>query len=150
MDLVASDLRPRAILTAGAIRNAVRVAIALGASVNVVRHLSAVATEAELGLDVVALFEGMGKEIHQIAQIKPNGPDRIEDLDAAGEYSAVLSQLRRVLETDVLTVSGRPLKNVLDEPVKIDTEVIRPLDRPFRNEPDWSSFAVTLPLMAPS
>jgi dihydroxy-acid dehydratase len=135
MDLVASDLRPRAILTAGAIRNAVRVAIALGASVNVVRHLSAVATEAELGLDVVALFESLGREISQIAQIKPNGPDRIEDLDAAGGTLAVLSQLRQLLETDVLTVSGRSLKDALNVPININTEVIRALDRPFRNEP---------------
>ena len=135
MDLITANILPRAILTPAAIRNAVRVAVALGASVNVVRHLSAVASEAELDLDVVALFEGMGKEIHQIAQIKPNGPDRIEDLDAAGGTLAVLWQLRPVLETDVLTVSNRTLGEVLSEPVKVNPEVIRPLDRPFRNEP---------------
>ena len=135
MDLITANILPRAILTPAAIRNAVRVAVALGVSVNVVRHLSAVASEAELDLDVVALFEGMGKEIHQIAQIKPNGPDRIEDLDAAGGTLAVLWQLRPVLETDVLTVSNRTLGEVLSEPVKINPEVIRPLDRPFRNEP---------------
>jgi dihydroxy-acid dehydratase len=135
MDLITANILPRAILTPAAIRNAVRVAVALGVSVNVVRHLSAVASEAELDLDVVSLFEGMGKEIHQIAQIKPNGPDRIEDLDAAGGTLAVLWQLRPVLETDVLTVSNRTLGEVLSEPVKINPEVIRPLDRPFRNEP---------------
>ena len=135
MDLITANILPRAILTPAAIRNAVRVAVALGVSVNVVRHLSAVASEAELDLDVVALFEGMGKEIHQIAQIKPNGPDRIEDLDAAGGTLAVLWQLRPVLETDVLTVSNRTLGEVLSEPVKVNPEVIRPLDRPFRNEP---------------
>ena len=135
MDLITANILPRAILTPAAIRNAVRVAVALGVSVNVVRHLSAVASEAELDLDVVALFEGMGKEIHQIAQIKPNGPDRIEDLDAAGGTLAVLWQLRPVLETDVLTVSNRTLGEVLSEPVKVNPEVIRPLDRPFRNGP---------------
>jgi dihydroxy-acid dehydratase len=135
MDLIAADLRPRAILTPSAIRNAIRVAIALGASVNVVRHLSAVATEAELGLDVVGLFESLGREIPQIAQIKPNGPDRIEDLDSAGGTLAVLSRLKPLLETDVLTVSQRTLAATLEEPVKVNDEVIRPLDRPFRNEP---------------
>jgi dihydroxy-acid dehydratase len=135
MNLIAADVLPRAILTPGAIRNAVRVAIALGASVNVVRHLSAVATEAELGLDVVALFETLGKDISQIAQIKPNGPDRIEDLDSAGGTLAVLSQLKGVLETDVLTVSNQTLAEVLEAPAKINEEIIRPLDRPFRHEP---------------
>jgi dihydroxy-acid dehydratase len=34
MDLIAKDLRPRQIMTAAAFRNAVRVAVAIGASVN--------------------------------------------------------------------------------------------------------------------
>src|SRR5215475_3135634 len=48
VELIAEELKPRKILTASALRNAVRVAIAIGASVNVVRHLAAIATEAEL------------------------------------------------------------------------------------------------------
>ncbi|MBS1852727.1 MAG: dihydroxy-acid dehydratase [Acidobacteria bacterium] len=140
MDLVAKDLTPRKILTPSAIRNAVRVAIAIGTSVNVVRHLSAIATEAELGLDVVALFESLGKGIPQITQIKPNGPDRIEHLEAAGGTLAVQSRLRDVLETDALTVTGKSLGAVLEDAgnsasFKIDGKIIRPLSQPFRNDP---------------
>jgi dihydroxy-acid dehydratase len=135
LDLIANDLRPRQILTPASIRNAVRVAISIGASVNVVRHLTAIATEAELGLDVVALFESLGADLPQITQIKPNGPDRIEALDAAGGTQAVQFQLRGRLERDAMTVTGKPLSAVLKEPVKIDEAVIRPLDRPFRKEP---------------
>ena len=135
LDLISWGLNPRAILTESAIRNAIRVAIALGASVNVVRHLAAIATEAELNLDVVGLFERLGHDIPQIAQIKPNGPDRIESLEAAGGTLAVLSMLRDRLEMDAITISNQPLSARLEMPIAIDEAVIRPLDRPFRHEP---------------
>lgn len=135
LDLINNDLRPRKILTKSALRNAIRVAISIGASVNVVRHLTAIATEAELDMDVVAEFESLGKELKQITQIKPNGPDRIEALDAAGGTRAVQYQLREKLDTDVITVSGKTLAAILKAPIKIDEAVIRPMDRPFRPDP---------------
>lgn len=135
LDLIANDLRPRKILTAAALRNAVRVAISIGASVNVVRHLTAIATEGELDLDVVGLFETLGKELKQITQIKPNGPDRIEAFDAAGGTRAVQYQIRDMLETDAMTVTGKPLSAILKERIKIDEAVIRPMNKPFRSEP---------------
>jgi dihydroxy-acid dehydratase len=133
--LVNEGLTPRKIITAAAIRNAIRVAIAIGASVNVVRHLAAIATEAELDIDVVGLFESLGADIPLIAQIKPNGPDRIEDLEAAGGTRAVQARLRERLELSATTVSGRPLGAVLEEPVTINLAVIRTVDEPFRPEP---------------
>jgi dihydroxy-acid dehydratase len=60
INLIEQALTPRKIITASAVRNAIRVAIAIGASVNVVRHLAAIATEAELDIDVVGLFESLG------------------------------------------------------------------------------------------
>lgn len=133
--LVKDDLVPRKIITPAAIRNAIRVAIAIGASVNVVRHLAAIATEAELDLDVVGLFESLGPNIPQLTQIKPNGPDRIEDLEAAGGTRAVQARLRDRLELETVTVSGGSLGSGLGHPIKIDERIIRPVDRPFRPEP---------------
>lgn len=135
MRLIHEDLRPRKILTASALRNAIRVAIAMGASVNVVRHLAAIAAEAELDLDVVGLFESLGANIPQITQIKPNGPDRIEHLDAAGGTRAVQAQLRERLELAALNVSGKTLGAVLEEPFTIDEKIVRPITNPFRQEP---------------
>ena len=135
MKLVSGNVLPRQIITASAVRNAIRVAIAVGASVNVVRHLAAIATEAELDLDVVGLFESLGVDIPQITQIRPNGPDRIEDLDGAGGTHAVQVQLRQRLELDALTVSGKNLAAVLQEAVAIDERIVRPLGDPFRKDP---------------
>jgi dihydroxy-acid dehydratase len=133
--LVNEGLTPRKIITASAIRNAIRVAVAIGASVNVVRHLSAIATEAELDIDVVGLFESLGVNIPQITQIKPNGPDRIEDLEAAGGTRAIQARLHDRLELDATTISGHTLDAVLQEPIAIDERVIRPIQHPFRPEP---------------
>jgi dihydroxy-acid dehydratase len=135
MKLISAGLTPRKILTPAALRNAIRVAIAIGASVNVVRHLAAIATETELDLDIVALFESLGGNIPQITQIKPNGPDRIEDLEAAGGTRAVQARLRDRLELDAMTVGGRTLGAVLNEPIEINEAVIRPVENPFRKEP---------------
>src|SRR5215475_14879082 len=66
LELISEDLRPRKILTPSALRNAIRVAIAMGASVNVVRHLAAIATEAELDVDVIRLFEELGGDTPQL------------------------------------------------------------------------------------
>ena len=135
MNLIHRDLRPRQIITPSALRNAIRVAIAVGASVNVVRHLAAIAAEGELDLDVVGLFERLGADIPQITQIKPNGPDRIEDLDQAGGTRAVQAQLRERLELEAVTVNGKTLGAVLEEPVAIDQKIVRPMADPFRKEP---------------
>lgn len=132
--LVERDLRPRDILTAAAFRNAVRVAVATGCSVNCVRHLAAIASEAEVGIDIVAEIEAVAN-LPQIITVRPNGPHRIEELDAAGGCLGVMRSLAPVLDTAVLTVTGRALAEQIDAAPTPDDTVIRPLDRPFRNEP---------------
>lgn len=133
--MIQEQLLPRQILTAEALSNAVTVAVALGASVNVVRHLAAIATEAELDIDVISLFEKAGQSVPQITQIKPNGSDRIEHFDAAGGTRGALKQLQERLYLGARTITGRTLSHVLQEQIEVDENVIRPLDRPFRPEP---------------
>jgi dihydroxy-acid dehydratase len=135
MRLVEQDLRPRQILTPGAFRNAIRIAQALGCSVNTVRHLTAIAIESRCNIDVIAEYDRLSRESVQITQVRPNGPDRIEQLDAAGGCAGAMMQLRSRLELDVMTVTGKTLgANLQDRPAP-DENVIRPVDRPFRAEP---------------
>lgn len=132
--LIREDIRPRAILTRESIENAVRVAIAIGLSVNTVRHLCAIAAEAELDIDVIKLFEE-NSDLPLIAEIRPNGPKRIEDLDRAGGVHAVMVRLKERLHRGVRTVDYKTLGEALAAPVEIDATVIRPLDQPIRPEP---------------
>lgn len=134
MDLVATGLRPRQIMTPEAIRNAVRVAVAIGASVNVPRHLTAISVEAGLDMDVIREFE-RAAHIGQITRVRPNGADRIETFAQAGGCAGAMRQIAGELDTRVLTVSGRALAdNLADRPLP-DERVIRRLDAPWRTEP---------------
>ncbi|MBI2272570.1 MAG: dihydroxy-acid dehydratase [Bacteroidetes bacterium] len=135
MELVEQDLRPRDILTKEAFQNAVRVAISIGCSVNTVRHLAAISVEAELDLDIVKMFEEESAGFSLITQIRPNGPDRIEDLDRAGGTNAVMHRLQSQLNTGVLTVQNTTLSAILSKETVIDETIIRKTTDPFRKEP---------------
>ncbi len=135
VDIVREDLRPRQILTPAALRNAVRAAVAMGCSVNVMRHLIAIAIEAQCPVDVIAEFEACADTVPMLTQVRPNGPDRIEDLDAAGGVRAVMQRLGPLVDGSALSVSGRSMGEVLAEPLAIDDQVIRTLDEPFAREP---------------
>jgi dihydroxy-acid dehydratase len=133
--LIEKNIRPREILTPSAFRNAIKVAISIGASVNCVRHLTASAIEAECDINVIEEFERIASSVPQITQVRPNGPDRIEDLDAAGGCRGVQLRLSKLLDTSVMTVSGRTLAENLAEAPSPDERIIRTLEHPFSNEP---------------
>ncbi len=134
VDLIAQDIKARDVLTAGAFRNAVAVAVATGCSVNCVRHLAAVVSEAELGVDIVREIEA-AHDLPQLTTVRPNGPHRIEEFDRAGGCRGVMKRLRTRLDLTALTVSGQPVSVNLDGGPEPDENWIRPLQRPFRNEP---------------
>ncbi len=135
VEMVWEDLKPRDILKPGAFANAVRAVLAVGGSVNCVKHLQAVATEAECDADVYAMFEDFGAVVPVIAAVRPIGDQPIEDFEAAGGARAVLKQLRPLLDTSVLSVSGRTLGAELDAFEVADAQTIRPMDRPFATRP---------------
>src|SRR5690606_17896132 len=135
VELVKEDLRPRQVLTPAALRNAVRVAVAMGCSVNVMRHLIAIAIEAQCPVDVIAEFEACADRVPMLTQVRPNGPDRIEDLDAAGGVRAVMQRMQGLIDGSAHSVCGQSISEVLAEPLEIDGAVIRTLEQPFANEP---------------
>jgi dihydroxy-acid dehydratase len=135
VEMVWQDLKPREILTPGAFANAVRAVLAVGGSVNCVKHLQAVATEAEAGVDVYAMFEDFGPVVPVIAGILPIGKQTIEEFEAAGGCRAVLKQLRPLLDTSALSVSGRTLAVELDAFEVKDPTTIRPMSQPLASRP---------------
>lgn len=143
VDLVMKDIRPRQILTPAAFRNALRVAVATGCSVNCVRHLAATASEAEMDIDIVAELEALN-DTPQITTVRPNGPHRIEDLDKAGGCRGVMRELSQVLDLSVMTVTGRTLGENLADVPEPDRGFIRPLADPFRHEPGLTILRGTL------
>jgi dihydroxy-acid dehydratase len=135
VEMVWQDRKPRDILTAGAIHNAVAVVLAVSGSINCVKHLAAIASEAGLDVDVYGMFADLADKVPLLTAIRPNGAHLIEDFDAAGGARAVLKRLEGLLDLDVLTVDGRTLGEVLASVVVEDDSVIRTVANPLSTRP---------------
>jgi len=135
VEMVWEDLRPRAILTPKAFRNAAASVLAVSGSINCIKHLQATAVEAGVDVDVFALFNELGKTVPVLSAVRPNGDDSIEAFDAAGGARALLKQLEPLLELDALTVTGKTLGQNLAGVEVREPDVIRPLARPFSDKP---------------
>lgn len=135
VDMVLEDRRPRTIITKESIENAVMAVLAVVGSVNTVRHLSAIATEAEIDMDVIATYEKFADTIKLLTAVRPNGPFRTEDLEEAGGCNAVLKQIEGFLHTDCLTVNGKTMgENIKNAKVR-RPEVIKSLENPQNDRP---------------
>ena len=135
VDLVLEDVRPRDVLTADAFANAVTVMLALSGSINTMKHLKAVAVEAECDVDIWRLYETLAPRVPLVAAVRPNGEQRIEDLEDAGGTQAVMKQLSGLLRPDTPTVDGRTAGEIYEAATVRNPEVIRPADDPFANHP---------------
>ena len=147
--MVEEDLTPRQILSRGAFSNAARAVLAVGGSVNCIKHLQAVATEAaqpttaeavgHAAIDVYGLFEDLQDLTPALAAVRPVGEHTIEAFEAAGGCMAVMRQLEPLLDhhaLDAINVTGRTLRETLrDATVAGGDDVIRPIDRPFAKQP---------------
>lgn len=132
MELVKRDLRPRDIMTPAAFHNAETVDMALGCSTNSMLHLPAIAHECGLEID----FD-MANEISQntpnLCHLAPAGDTFMEDLEGAGGVWAVMKELTKkdLLDTSLMTVTGKTIAENLEGVVNLDESIIRPIDKPY-------------------
>ena len=132
--MVAEDLKPSAILTPRAFENAVMAGLALSASINLVRHLQAVAAEARCPVDIYELYDRLGPQVPLLAAVRPNGETRIEELEAAGGTRGVMKRLGALIHRDALTVSGRTWGEEIDAAPEPGA-VIRTVENPISTKP---------------
>jgi dihydroxy-acid dehydratase len=135
VQMVWDDLKPRDILTEGAFANAVRAVLSIGGSLNAVKHLQAVATEADSDIDVYGMVEQLGPVTPVVAGLRPIGEHLIEEFEAAGGCRALMKQLMPLLDTQALTVTGARVADNLRGVQVADEDVIRPIDRPVAPRP---------------
>ncbi len=126
MDVLKADLRPRDILTEKAFRNALVADMALGCSTNTVLHLTAIAHEAGLKVDLNMINE-ISKKTPNLCRLSPAGPHHMEDLHRAGGVNGVLKRLSEagLLEEDAKTVELKTVKEKLKSAIVRDVDVIR-------------------------
>ena len=132
MELVKKNIRPRDIMTASAIKNAVTADMALGCSTNSMLHLPAIANECgvEFNLDYVNVIS---EKTPNLCHLAPAGPTYMEDLNEAGGVYAVLKELEKLnlIDTSVMTCTGKTLKENIADAKNLDTEVIRTVENPY-------------------
>ena len=132
MDLVEKNIRPRDIMTKAALKNAVTADMALGCSTNSMLHLPAIANECGIEWDLEDA-NAISEKTPNLCHLAPAGPTYMEDLNEAGGVYAVLKQIADIglLDTSVMTCTGKTLGENIANTVNKDESVIRPVSNPY-------------------
>ena len=114
MTLVHKGIKPADILTRAAFENAIRVHAAISGSTNALIHLPAIAHQIGIEIDQ-DLFDRINRETPYLGNIQPSGKYLSELFWYAGGIPRVQIELRDMLDLNVMTVTGKTLKENLDE-----------------------------------
>ena len=135
MNAVRNDIRPSSVITPKALKNAVAVDNAIGASSNSVLHLLALASEMGMSEEEFSIdaFNEISAKTPHICKLAPAGADYIEDLNEAGGISAVIKELEGagLFDGTAMTVSGVTQSERVKNARVLDERVIRPLSNPY-------------------
>jgi dihydroxy-acid dehydratase len=133
VEMAEQGLRPSDIMTEAAFENAIRVCMAVSGSTNAILHLVAIA--GRLGIDLpLARFDELSRSTPWLANVKPSGKYLMAEFHAAGGIPAVMKEIRSLLRTEVLTVTGKTLGENLAGAVCYNRDVIRPASAPLARE----------------
>ncbi|HZK85063.1 MAG TPA: dihydroxy-acid dehydratase [Desulfosporosinus sp.] len=113
-NLISLNLTARKILTPEAFNNAIKIHAAIGGSTNAMLHLPAIAREMGLILEP-EMFDEINHKIPHIANIYPSGHYPTEAFWFAGGIPRIQWLLRNYLDLDVITVTGKTLRENLNQ-----------------------------------
>jgi len=114
LKLIKLNLTPEKIMTQKAFENAIMVHAAIAGSTNTLLHLPAIAHE--LGINIEAeLFDEIHRKIPYISNIRPSGKYPAEYFWYAGGTPIIMERIKKHLNLDVITVTGRTLGDNLEE-----------------------------------
>jgi dihydroxy-acid dehydratase len=122
--LLSDNVCPRDIIKGESVQNALTVDMAMGGSTNSILHFAAIAHEAGFELSLPKINE-ISEHTPYICKLSPAGVHHIEDLDRAGGIPAIMKQVRELLNTELETVSGKTIGQIITKARVLDKEVIR-------------------------
>jgi len=132
MELIEKDIKPDAIMTPEAFKNALTVDMALGCSTNSILHLPAIANDAgvEINLDIV---NKISMNTPNLCKLAPSGTHHVQDLYQAGGVQAVMNELtkKNLLNIDLMTVTGKTVGENIKNAKIVNNEVIHSIDAPY-------------------
>lgn len=135
MYLVQNDIRARDVMSVEAIKNAIKMDMAVAGSSNLILHIPAIANEAGYDLPWWKYFDEASNQIPLLSHLAPGGPYSLKDLDLAGGMRALLRELMPKLDGSCITVTGHTLEENNRTAPKYNAEVIRTLEAPVSREP---------------
>ena len=137
MYLVEKDIKPSDIVTEASIHNALTLDVAMGGSTNTVLHTLAIANEAGVEIDLHDLNK-ISENTPNICKVSPSRPDvHIEDVDRAGGISAILNELSKkenLLQNNQITVTGKTLKENINNAAIADNDIIKNISNPYSKD----------------
>ena len=133
VELVKQDARALQFITSESLENAIRLALAIGGSTNMILHMLALAQEAGIQMEL-GDFDRLSRNTPLIAKFKPASNFTLLDFDEAGGVPAALKAIASLLHQDVPTVTGKKLSEILADVVIRRQEVIHSLEQPLASE----------------
>ena len=133
VELVKQDARALQFITSESLENAIRLALAIGGSTNMILHMLALAQEAGIQMEL-GDFDRLSRNTPLIAKFKPASNFTLLDFDEAGGVPAALKAITSLLHQDVPTVTGKKLSEILADVVIRRQEVIHSLEQPLASE----------------
>ncbi|MGW4332027.1 dihydroxy-acid dehydratase [Rhodococcus koreensis] len=134
VELARSGRKPSDIMTEAAFKNGIMVLAAIAGSTNAIIHLTAIARR--LGLDIdLDDFHDIAQKTPVLVNCKPAGSNYLPDMHRDGGVPALLKTLDEVLDLDVLTVTGKTLREQLEgaEGPQQWQDTIREFDDPLKD-----------------
>lgn len=133
MDLVRNQVKPRDIITKEAIDDAFALDMAMGGSTNTVLHTLAIANEAEIPYNLEEINQ-IAKRVPYLSKIAPSSAYSMHDVHEAGGISAIIKELvdlGNAIHPDRPTVSGKTIRENVEEAKILNSEVIHPKENPY-------------------
>ena len=106
--------------------------MALGCSSNSLLHLTAIAREAGITINLRDVNK-ISDRTPNLCHLAPAGPYHVQDLHAAGGVYAVMNELtkKNLLDTSLITVTGKTVGENIANIYSKNNDVIRPIDNPY-------------------
>lgn len=135
ISLLEKNITPKKIMTEKAFKNALTIDMALGCSTNTVLHLTALAKEAGVDIDLNLINE-ISKVTPHLCSLSPGGSHHLEDLNRAGGISAVIKELSGagLINDECITVTGKTVGENTRDKMILDNNVIRSVNNPYHSQ----------------
>ncbi|MCF0136189.1 MAG: dihydroxy-acid dehydratase [Lachnospiraceae bacterium] len=114
MELVRRGITAKDIVTRESLENAILVHASISGSTNATMHIPAVAHEFGIHMDA-EIFDRLHRGAPYLLNIRPSGDWPAQYFYYAGGVPRVMEELRPLLHLDVLTVTGKTLRENLDD-----------------------------------